>query len=91
MRSSFLDDIAAALIGRAIAGVVFRGKVHSGSLAAIVAASDAGGAGSVVGDTTTTTTWITPRGTLRWGVGLVSAAFDNIPLTALALKQRGYD
>lgn len=90
MRSSFLDDIAAALIGWAIAGVVFRGKVHSGSLAAIVAASDAGGAGSVVGDTTTTT-WITPRGTLRWGVGLVSAAFDNIPLTALALKQRGYD
>ena len=25
------------------------------------------------------------------GLGFVSAPFDNIPLTALALKQRGYD
>jgi Na+/H+ antiporter NhaD/arsenite permease-like protein len=37
---------------------VFRGKVHIGYLAAIVAASNAGGAGSVVGDTTTTMMWI---------------------------------
>jgi len=56
--SSFLDNIAAALIGGTIAGVVFRGKVHMGYLAAIVAASIAGGAGSVVGDTTTTMMWI---------------------------------
>jgi Na+/H+ antiporter NhaD/arsenite permease-like protein len=56
--SSFLDNIAAALIGGTIAGVVFRGKVHIGYLAAIVAASNAGGAGSVVGDTTTTMMWI---------------------------------
>jgi Na+/H+ antiporter NhaD/arsenite permease-like protein len=56
--SSFLDNIAAALIGGAIAGVVFRRKVHIGYLAAIVAASNAGGAGSVVGDTTTTMMWI---------------------------------
>ena len=34
------------------------GKVHIGYLAAIVAASNAGGAGSVVGDTTTTMMWI---------------------------------
>jgi len=56
--SSFLDNIAAALIGGTIAGVVFRGKVHLGYLAAIVAASNAGGSGSVVGDTTTTMMWI---------------------------------
>jgi Na+/H+ antiporter NhaD/arsenite permease-like protein len=56
--SSFLDNIAAALIGGTIAGSVFRGKVHIGYLAAIVAASNAGGSGSVVGDTTTTMMWI---------------------------------
>ncbi|HNX44555.1 MAG TPA: SLC13 family permease [Bacteroidales bacterium] len=56
--SSFLDNIAAAMIGGAIAMVVFKGKVHIGYLAAIVAASNAGGAGSVVGDTTTTLMWI---------------------------------
>ena len=56
--STFLDNIAAALIGGAVARVVFRHKVHIGYLAAIVAASNAGGAGSVVGDTTTTMMWI---------------------------------
>ncbi|MBF0439738.1 MAG: citrate transporter [Magnetococcales bacterium] len=56
--SSFLDNIAAALIGGSIATIVFRGKVHVGYLAAIVAASNAGGSGSVVGDTTTTMMWI---------------------------------
>jgi Na+/H+ antiporter NhaD/arsenite permease-like protein len=56
--SSFLDNIAAALIGGTIARIVFRHKVHIGYLAAIVAASNAGGAGSVVGDTTTTMMWI---------------------------------
>ena len=55
--SSFLDNIAAALIGGTVARHVFR-KVHIGYLAAIVAASNAGGAGSVVGDTTTTMMWI---------------------------------
>jgi len=56
--SSFLDNIAAALIGGTIALVVFKKKVHLGYLAAIVAASNAGGSGSVVGDTTTTMMWI---------------------------------
>ncbi|MEO5330425.1 MAG: hypothetical protein H7839_00260 [Magnetococcus sp. YQC-5] len=56
--SSFLDNIAAALIGGSIATIVFRGKVHVGYLAGIVAASNAGGSGSVVGDTTTTMMWI---------------------------------
>src|SRR3954447_18008695 len=56
--SSFLDNIAAAMIGGTMAATVFRHKVHIGYLAAIVAASNAGGSGSVVGDTTTTMMWI---------------------------------
>jgi Na+/H+ antiporter NhaD/arsenite permease-like protein len=56
--SAFLDNIAAALIGGTMARHVFRGKVHVGFLVAIVAASNAGGSGSVVGDTTTTMMWI---------------------------------
>ena len=56
--SSFLDNIAAAMIGGTLALVVFKGKVDIGYLAAIVAASNAGGSGSVVGDTTTTMMWI---------------------------------
>jgi Na+/H+ antiporter NhaD/arsenite permease-like protein len=56
--SSFLDNIAAALIGGTIAIVVYKRKVHIGFIAAIVAASNAGGSGSVVGDTTTTMMWI---------------------------------
>ena len=56
--SSFLDNIAAALIGGTIAMVVFNRKVHLGYIVAIVAASNAGGSGSVIGDTTTTLMWI---------------------------------
>ena len=56
--SSFLDNIAAAMIGGTVAATVFRRKVHIGYIAAMVAASNAGGSGSVVGDTTTTMMWI---------------------------------
>ncbi len=56
--SSFLDNIAAAMIGGTIAAIVFNNKVHIGYLAAIIGASNAGGAGSVIGDTTTTIMWI---------------------------------
>ncbi len=56
--SGFLDNIAAALIGATVAAKLFRRRVHIGYLAAIVASSNAGGAGSVVGDTTTTMMWI---------------------------------
>jgi Na+/H+ antiporter NhaD/arsenite permease-like protein len=56
--SSFLDNIAGALIGGALARELFRSKVHIGYVAAIVAASNAGGAWSVLGDTTTTMLWI---------------------------------
>ena len=56
--SSFLDNIAAALIGATVARHVFKGRVRIGYLAAIVGAANAGGAGSVIGDTTTTMLWI---------------------------------
>lgn len=44
--SGFLDNIAAALIGGAMAHQLFNAKVHIGYLAGIVAASNAGGAGA---------------------------------------------
>jgi len=56
--SAFLDNIAAAMIGGTIAAHVFHKRLDIGFLAAIVAASNAGGSGSVVGDTTTTMMWI---------------------------------
>ncbi len=56
--SSFLDNIAAALIGGTMAIKLFKGRVHIGYIAGIVAASNAGGSFSVVGDTTTTMMWI---------------------------------
>lgn len=56
--SAFLDNIAAAIIGGVVARHVYHGKVSLSFLASIVAAANAGGAGSVIGDTTTTMMWI---------------------------------
>lgn len=56
--SAFLDNIAAAMIGGTVAASVFHRRLHVGYVAALVAASNAGGSGSVVGDTTTTMMWI---------------------------------
>lgn len=64
--SSFLDNIAAALIGGTMAASIYQRRVHIGFLAAIVAASNAGGSGSVIGDTTTTMMWI--AGVAPWDV-----------------------
>jgi Na+/H+ antiporter NhaD/arsenite permease-like protein len=72
--SSFLDNIAAALIGGAMAHQLFRAKVHIGYLAAIVAASNAGGAWSVVGDTTTTMMWIAGVSPVQVFEALVASA-----------------
>ncbi len=80
--SSFLDNIAAALIGGAMAHQLFRAKVHIGYLAAIVAASNAGGAFSVVGDTTTTMMWIAG---VRPG-----QVFEAVLASAIALAISGY-
>lgn len=89
--SSFLDNIAAALIGGAMAHQIFRGKVHIGFLAAIVAASNAGGSWSVVGDTTTTMMWIagvSPVQVFHASIAATTALFVfGIPA---AIKQHKY-
>jgi Na+/H+ antiporter NhaD/arsenite permease-like protein len=88
--SAFLDNIAGALIGATIAAHVYRKKVHIGFLAAIVAASNAGGAGSVVGDTTTTMMWIagkSPLDVLHAYVGAFTA-FAVFAIPAARTQQR---
>ena len=56
--SGVLDNIAAAIVGATVAARIFDRRVHLGYLAGIVAAANAGGSGSVLGDTTTTMIWI---------------------------------
>lgn len=76
--SAFLDNIAGALIGATIAAHVYQRRIHIGFLAAIVAASNAGGSGSVVGDTTTTMMWIagkSPLDVLHAYVGAIACFF----------------
>jgi Na+/H+ antiporter NhaD/arsenite permease-like protein len=86
--SSFLDNIAAALIGGTMASGVFRGKVHIGYLAAIVAASNAGGSGSVVGDTTTTMMWIAGVSPLAVLEAYVAAVTATLIFGVVAAKQQ---
>lgn len=56
--SAFLDSIAAVMIGGGIAHTIFKRKVHIGYIVGIVAASNAGGSGSVLGNITTTMMWV---------------------------------
>ncbi|MEO8017110.1 MAG: citrate transporter [Pseudomonadota bacterium] len=88
--SAFLDNIAAAMIGATVAGAVYRGKLHIGFLAAIVAASNAGGSGSVVGDTTTTMMWldgVAPLDVVHAYVAAI-AAFMVFAIPAARQQQR---
>lgn len=86
--SGFLDNIAAALIGGTVARHVFRDRVHVGYLAAIVAASNAGGAGSVVGDTTTTMMWIDGISPLRVVDAYIGAAAATLVFAVPASLQQ---
>jgi hypothetical protein len=74
-----------------MAHTLFRAKLHIGYLAAIVAASNAGGSGSVIGDTTTTMMWIdgvSPQDVLHAYVGAAIALFVfGIPA---AIQQQHY-
>jgi Na+/H+ antiporter NhaD/arsenite permease-like protein len=88
--SALLDNIAGALIGATVAAHVYQRKVHIGYLAAIVAASNARGAGSVVGDTTTTMIWIagkSPLDVLHAYVGSF-VAFAVFAIPASLAQQR---
>jgi len=86
--SSFLDNIAAALIGGTIALVVFKNKVHIGYVAALVAASNAGGSGSVVGDTTTTMMWIDGVSALNVLHGYIAAGTALLFFAWFAARQQ---
>ncbi|MDQ7989485.1 MAG: citrate transporter [Candidatus Dactylopiibacterium sp.] len=86
--SSFLDNIAAALIGGAMAHQLFKGKVHVGYLAAIVGASNAGGAFSVVGDTTTTMMWIAGVPPLQVARAFVPSVVALIVCGSIAARQQ---
>jgi Na+/H+ antiporter NhaD/arsenite permease-like protein len=88
--SAFLDNIVAAMIGATMAGAVYRQKLHVGYLAAIVAASNAGGSGSVLGDTTTTMMWldgVAPLDVLHAYVAAI-AAFVVFAIPAARQQQR---
>lgn len=86
--SAFLDNIAAAMIGGAIAFVVFNKRVHIGYLAAIVAASNAGGSGSVVGDTTTTLMWIDGVSPLQVINAYIAAVVALLIFGVIAARQQ---
>ena len=86
--SSFLDNIAAALIGGAMAHQLFRAKVHIGYLAAIVAASNAGGAWSVVGDTTTTMMWIAGVSPVQVFEAIIASTVALVITGVVAAKQQ---
>lgn len=88
--SAVLDNIAAAVIGGVVARHVYRGEVCVGYLAAIVAAANAGGAGSVIGDTTTTMMWlhgVSPL-VLLWAFVAAIPAFFVFAIPAAIIQQR---
>jgi Na+/H+ antiporter NhaD/arsenite permease-like protein len=89
--SSFLDNIAGAVIGGIVARYVYQNRVTVGFLAAIVSASNAGGAGSVIGDTTTTMMWISgisPLELLPAFIGAIGAFAVFAPLAAFSQQKR---
>jgi Na+/H+ antiporter NhaD/arsenite permease-like protein len=89
--STFLDNIAAAIIGGVVARHVYKGGVTIAYLVAIVSAANAGGAGSAIGDTTTTMMWISGVGALELVpafVGALGAFAIFAPLAAISQEKR---
>ena len=86
--STFLDNIAAAIIGCSMAATLYKGKVHIGYIAAICAASNAGGAGSVVGDTTTTLIWIFGKDPLVLAHAFIPAISAFVVLAFFGARQQ---
>ncbi len=86
--SAFLDNIAAAIIGGTVAAAIYQRRVHIGYIAAIVAASNAGGAGSVVGDTTTTMMWIAGVHPLEVLEAMLGAVVAIVIFGTIAAKQQ---
>jgi Na+/H+ antiporter NhaD/arsenite permease-like protein len=89
--STFLDNIAAAIIGGVVARHVYPNGVTLAFLAAIVAAANAGGAGSAIGDTTTTMMWISgvsPLELLPGFIGALGAFAIFAPCAAISQQNR---
>jgi Na+/H+ antiporter NhaD/arsenite permease-like protein len=89
--SSFLDNIAGAVIGGVAARHVYKKGVTIGYMAAIVSAANAGGAGSVIGDTTTTMMWISgipALDVLPAFIGATAAFAVFAPLAAMAQERK---
>ena len=89
--SSFLDNIAGAIIGGVIARHVFPQGVTVAFQAGIVSAANAGGAGSVIGDTTTTMMWISGIGALELlpaFIGAFAAFAVFAPFAAVAQQRQ---
>ncbi len=85
--SAVLDNIACAVLGAAMARHLFKGGVHLAYIVAIVAAANAGGAGSVIGDTTTTMMWVAgaaPAQVAPAFVGAIAAFLVFAPIAAQA-------
>ena len=86
--ATFLDSIAAAIIGATIARAVYDGRVHLGFLAAIVGAANAGGAGSVLGNTPTTMMWIAGIAPLTIAPAFLGAAVVLLVSGIAAARQQ---
>jgi len=89
--SSFLDNIAGAIIGGVIARHVFPQGVTIAFQAGIVSAANAGGAGSVIGDTTTTMMWISGIGAIELlpaFIGAFAAFAVFAPFAAISQQRR---
>ncbi|HZZ35273.1 MAG TPA: hypothetical protein VFE03_06075, partial [Caulobacteraceae bacterium] len=86
----FLDNIAAAMIGGVMARHLYQGRVSIGFLASIVAAANAGGAGSVIGDTTTTIMWLKGVSPMEVAPAFVASfvAFAVFGVTGALAQQR---
>ena len=87
----FIDNIASAMLGGAIALTVFRRKIHIGFLAAIAAAANAGGAFSVIGSTPTSMMWIDGVSALHVLPAVVGSTVSLVIFgTAAAIQQQRY-
>jgi Na+/H+ antiporter NhaD/arsenite permease-like protein len=86
--ATFIDNIAAAMIGGTFAAAVFHRRVRVGYLAAIAGAANAGGAFSVLGNTTTTMMWIDGVGALDILRSFIGSAVCLLTLGVCAAIQQ---
>ena len=86
--ATFMDNIAAAMIGGTIASAVYRRRVHLGFLAATAAAANAGGTFSVLGNTTTTMMWIDGIAALDIFRSIIGAVVGLLAFGLLASVQQ---